>query len=108
MHKAARSASSDFWGQEVSSRLEELTRCKGVLHSTKPFLIHFRKQAWKPLLGVLPFPLRDLKPHARSGLDLGRDDHIDRNPMKQPPVYQLHPLDRLGIWIPIWSPVMKM
>ena len=29
MHKAARSASSDFWGQEVSSRLEEAYPLQG-------------------------------------------------------------------------------
>jgi hypothetical protein len=37
------------------------------------------------LLGILPFRLRNLKPHARSGLDRGRDDHIDGNPMDSCP-----------------------
>jgi hypothetical protein len=28
--------------------------------------------------------------------------------MNQPPYDQFHPLNRLGIWITVWSPVMKM
>src|SRR6266403_2865390 len=77
---------------------------KGVLYSTEPFLIYLWEQAWEPLLGFLPFPIRNLKPRARSGFDRGRDDHINRNPVNQPPLDQLHPLDRLGTRIMVWSP----
>jgi hypothetical protein len=57
---------------------------------------------------LLPTPLRDLKPRARSCLDRGRDDHIDGNPMKRPPLDSLHPLDRLSVWIAVGTPVMTM
>src|SRR5260221_13953702 len=88
--------------------LRKLPCFKGVLHSTEPFLIYLREQAPKPLLGFFPFPLRNLKPHTRSGLDLRRDRQINWNPVDQPPLDQLHPLDRLGIVTSVWSPVVKM
>jgi hypothetical protein len=56
---------------------------KGILHSTEPFLIYFREQAWEALLVFLPFPLRDLESQTCGGLDLGRDDHINWDSMNR-------------------------
>jgi hypothetical protein len=74
----------------------KLACCKNVVHSAKPFLIHLREQLRKPLLCLLPLPHRNLESQTCSSLDPGRDNHIDGDLVKQPPLDQLHPLDRLG------------
>ena len=105
---ALRSVSPGSWGQEVSSHWEERSRSRGHTPSDGavsdlPSGAGLGTASW-----LLATSLRDLKPRARSRLDKGRDDHVDWNPVNQPPLDQLHPLDRLSVRITVWSPVVKM
>jgi hypothetical protein len=66
----------------------QLSGFEGVFDSAKPFLVHFHEETRKAPFCFLPGRLRNLEPAAGGRLDLGRDDHIDGNPMNQPPLDQ--------------------